>query len=147
MMRGSSRGRLRGHPAPACTRTHRLTLRLIFSYFPRSHCPSGVRGSYFLPLLYVTSVCPFHNAQVCYFKQPLVPPSPRSFAFPLQFFTLSSFPPPGFSLLVPPSPDPSPPIPPPGRMDRGTTGTDDEDLGEISFNIPTSFPSHVFKVL
>jgi hypothetical protein len=39
-----------------------------------SHCPFGFRGSFIIPLLYVTSVCPMHNAHVCYFKQPWVPP-------------------------------------------------------------------------
>ncbi len=84
----------------------------------------GFKGGFFirvheyalsLPLLYVTSVCPVHNAQVCYFKQPLAPPLvARSFAFPLRFFTPSSsprlilscpcWPPLAWSFIVRPSP-------------------------------------------
>ncbi len=61
-MRGSSRGRLRGHPALACN--------AIFSYCPSGFSPllvllsvrrlhsSGFRGRNFLPLQYITTPIP-----------------------------------------------------------------------------------------
>jgi hypothetical protein len=55
---GGFRGGSISHPG------RQVTLSLYLATV-RSHCSSGVRGSFILPLHY-TSVGPVHNAQVCY---------------------------------------------------------------------------------